>query len=157
MTIHIRKAQSKDIHQLAELARVGYETSPVYRFVRTRAREFPADTEKSYHKELRVLMENPKLMFDVLEVDADELRQFPHVTKQTQICNVQERSSKLNLWNTNFNLCHEGNEIQLPRDRRIVGFAIWRLGAKSNMIHESFLKNMTCKYRVKMVDEVLSC
>lgn len=134
MTIHIRNAQSKDVHQLAELARVGYETSPVYSFVRTKAREFPEDTEKSYRQELRVLIANPRLLFTVLEVTVDD---HNHCTSAIR-AQRDKRKCHTGSKRWDFKLCG-------ATTRKIVGFAIWRLNPKSQEIHESLLNDLKCK------------
>lgn len=132
---HTRKAKAADIYSLGELAQAGFQSSPVYSFVRTRAHEYPEDTVKSYREELRVLAVDPRVRFTVLELDRDELEKHGHVTPSNRSSKKGHKSS----WVSNLSLrTHKKDE------RRIIGFAIWRLNPNSNQINQSLMSNLKC-------------
>jgi len=138
MAYKIRKAKTRDIDQLAELAQEGYQTSPVYSFVRTKAKEYPKDTVKSYRKELRVLAANPKLKFDVLELnpEVDNTNLEKPTPPETRCGKSKSGSQKMPRWRSNCKKC----------DSPIVGFAIWRLDSDSEKIQRSIWKKAKCEY-----------
>ena len=138
MPYNIRKAKTRDMDQLAELAQKGYQTSPVYSFVRTKAEKYPKDTVKSYRKELRVLAANPGLKFDILELnpEVDNNKLGKPTPQVTRCCKSKSGSQKMPRWRSNCKKC----------DSTIVGFAIWRLDSNSEKIQRSIWKKAKCEY-----------
>lgn len=128
----IRKAKPRDIDQLAKLAQKGYQTSPVYSFVRTKAEQYQKDTVKSYREELRVLAANPKLKFDVLELNpgVDNNNSGKPTSQLTRWGKSENGGQKMPRWRSNCKQC----------DSPIVGFAIWRLDSNSEKVQRSIWK-----------------
>lgn len=132
----VRKVKSQDIHELAKLAQKGYQTSPVYSFVRTKAKEYPEDTVKSYRQELRLLAANPKLKFDVLELNSEMNNNSEKPTPQVTIRSRSRCGSrKMPRWNS---------KCKKSESPIIVGFAIWRLDSNSEKIQRSIWKKAKC-------------
>lgn len=65
----IRDATIKDLACLAEVAKAGFSSSPVYKFVRVRADQFPNDVLAAYRAEMISYLRNPRCLVKIAEVN----------------------------------------------------------------------------------------
>lgn len=131
-TANIRHARSSDVPALGRLAKQGFSSSPVYTFVRTKAKAFPKHTIRGYEREYAQLVHDPGVLFTVLELEVIEHVAVPLSQSREKECTGRAR----------IDTSH--SQLRRQGDKAIVGFAIWKLGSEA-IVNWSLIRSIRCE------------